>query len=755
MRVKPPNPFFSRILPSFLLLAFSAGVNFAQAPGEASSASFESLAKSADGAREAGKLDDAIHDYKRALQMRPDWAEGWWYLGTTLYDSDRYSEAIPAFQKLVDLAPSAGQAWSFLGLCEYETKEYADSLYHLKRGLILGNEDDPQLARVSNYHLALLLNRSGEFEQAVSVLAASFGQSQFSPQAKVLLGLALLRVPLVPEEVDPSLDALVHGAGEAAAAIAQRDSVKALRAFSSVLKDNPNTPYLHYAYGKALAFAARDEDALAQQREETRVSPKSSLPWIEMSQLQLRLHHSEEASQAAAEGVKLAPDSSSAHRALGQVLQALGEKERAAIELEVATKLAPEKSLREEAIISLYSIHAAVGTEGISQGAANLTNTPSPMSFGELAQQAAAAQAAGNTDLAIESYQKALQLRPEWPEGRWSLAMLSYSSGRFPEAIAALKILVERMPNLGTAWAMLGLAEFEMKDYSNALIHLQRGDELGLGGSAKDVRLAKYRLAILLNRSGQFEEAIGVLASVFGQGTIDKEIRIALGMALLRISLLPAQLEPAKTALVESAGDVTMWLTGSKYNLALPKLQALLKEYPATPFLHYAYGTALAALSEYDEAEVQLRKESEISPESELPYITLASIALKRHRAADAMAPAQRSVELAPDSPETHYLLGRAYLDLGHEEKAVHELEVASKLAPSSPKIHFNLAKAYAKAMMPEKAEEERAIFARLNALAEQQRSRTGSQAYGAAHSATDFTPVHAETDKMAPPIRP
>lgn len=103
------------------------------------------------------------------------------------------------------------------------------------------------------------------------------------------------------------------------------------------------------------------------------------------------------------------------------------------------------------------------------------------------------------------------------------------------------------------------------------------------------------------------------------------------------------------------------------------------------------------------------------------------------------MAAAQRAVELAPDAAETHYLLGRACLDTGHEEQAVHELDAASKLAPGSPKIHSNLANAYAKTKRPEKAEEERAIFARLNALAEDERSRTGSQAYGAAHGAMDF----------------
>ena len=47
------------------------------------------------------------------------------------------------------------------------------------------------------------------------MLAAAFGD-QSPAQAKVALGLVLLRVPLLPQEVDPSQDALVQAAGETA-----------------------------------------------------------------------------------------------------------------------------------------------------------------------------------------------------------------------------------------------------------------------------------------------------------------------------------------------------------------------------------------------------------------------------------------------------------------------------------------------------------------------------------------------------------
>jgi tetratricopeptide (TPR) repeat protein len=759
MQVRQTGLSAARFLLAIILVSWPTVACFGQSSSvsqqNTGTANFEAVAKSATAAREASHAGEAIREYRSAVEIDPRWEEGWWYLGTLLYDGDRYSEAIPAFRKLVELVPSAGPAWNFLGLCEFETKDYGNSLEHLEKGLSLGGGDDPEIGEVSKYHLALLLLRNGESDQAAMLLASTFGQSEMPAQIKMALGLAILRVPLLPEEIDHSQDALIYATGEVATAIAQNNSAKTLTAFPALLKDYPTTPYLHYTYGKALALGGRDEEALQQEHEETGISPKSALPWIEISQLELRLQHPQEALHAAEEAVQRAPDSPASHRALGDMLQVHGQKEKAAEQFALAEKLVPEKFRPEKRIALLYSKHTETRPEGNLQGAADQASNPGSRSFEELSSRAAAAQTAGDADLAIQNYQRALQLRPDWDDGRWNLAMLHYSARHYPEAISELKSWVERRSNFGTAWAVMGLCEFAMKDYKNALIHLQRGEELGFGGSPEAVGLARYHLAVLEIRNGQFESAMEALAPGTRSGTPAKEVQNALGMALLRLPLLPDQVDPSRSTLVLSAGEIAALLLNSNYDQAFPRFQVLLKEYPSVPFLHYAYGTALAAISEFDDAEIQQRAELQVSPENELPYVSLASVALKRHRPIEALAPAQRAVQLAPDSAESHYVLGRACLELGQDEQAVHELEWASKLAPGSPEVHFNLAKAYAKAKLPEKAEQERAIFARLNALAEQQRSRSGNQAYGGSHDAVELAPVRTETEKTPAPQHP
>src|ERR1039458_8109856 len=161
------------------------------------SVTFEQLSTQAASAREAGRVDDAIRDYQSALKLQPNWAEGWWYLGTLNYDADHYAEAIPALQNLVSLSPQMGPALAFLGLSEFETKDYKKSLAHLRQAQQQGYGDDAELGKVASYHLALLYTWNGEFEKTVEMLAPGIGRSRPPDEIKMALGMALLRIPLL------------------------------------------------------------------------------------------------------------------------------------------------------------------------------------------------------------------------------------------------------------------------------------------------------------------------------------------------------------------------------------------------------------------------------------------------------------------------------------------------------------------------------------------------------------------------------
>jgi tetratricopeptide (TPR) repeat protein len=625
------------------------------------------LQKLAQQEGESGQTSEAISDYRRVLASRPEWKEGWWNLGVLQYGANQFAEARSTLQRVVGFAPDLGVAWSLLGLCEFETRDFADALVHLEKAQSLGIKDDAEVQRVSIYHLGMLRVRTGDFDRASDLLLKTFG-GQISEQIKIALGLATLRIGFLPEELDPSKEALVLAAGDVVAAGAET-----LERFPALLKTYPDVPYVHYAFGLSLAKAGRDKEAIGAMHEETVVSPESPLPWIEISRLQLRIGSAKEALIASEKAVALDPKNRDAHERLAAALEYLGDKTRATSERKVAGGLTASQSAPEQRIIFQYR--------------------------GATASQLPASNLKGDQEL-------------------WNHAMQEHSEAQYAASTGHLKEWLRHNPDNGTGWAVLGLNEFALGQFDNALIHLERGAQLSLIGNPESLQSARYTYGVLLIRASKFDRASDVLASALKTGPLDTQVEYALGLALLRRAEIPGQQKQQEANLVSAAGRVSALLRNSQYDAAFPQFQQLIKENASTPFLHYAYGTALLAVSKFDEAAAQMQQERTISPTSELPCVRLASIALRQHNFSDAIVWSNCALLLSANSPEAHYLLGRASLESGDNETALRELEAASRLSPASPEIHFNLAKAYTRAKMPEKAEQERAIFSQLNETA-------------------------------------
>lgn len=746
------------VLASVLIVLSCLGSMIGQpAPGqpiqrEPGIASFEELARQATAAREQGQIEEAIRFYEGALHLHPDWTDGSWYLGTLYADAGRYREAIPAFQRVTMEAPKLGPAWAYLGLCEFETKNLQSSLRHLQVAQQFGFAEVPGVEKVATFHLALLLNLNGQFEDAWELLASKLGHSQLAEQTKTALALALLRVPLLPDQVDPSKDALIDAAGETAGHLVEGNFDQAFLAFQQMLKTYPTTPFLHYAYGSALIFRSRYPEAEAQLREETKLTPTSALPFMRLAVIGLKTHQAQEALPMAERAVKLAPQSALAHEILGRVFSELGSNEQAAKESKTVETLKPEKPDIDFEVAKAYAHTSILGeTDQRTATSSPGARGPEHRAFDELASRGAAAAQAGQTDDAIRDYESALKVKPLSDQGWADLGTLYYTTGKLPPAIVALKNSIAINPRNSQAWAFLGLTEFETKDYSNAYIHLDRARELDFRGSPAVMLLAIYHLAELRNLNGDFFGAADLLIPEVHQGRVNEQTKIILGMAMLRVPLLPAQVDSANRRLMLAAGETAVLQYSYKYDAAFRSFERIVKDFPDIPFLHYAYASALDILSRYDEAISQLRAEIRIAPGSALPHQLMASIALKEHRPDEAIKAARQAVELDSQSAGAHELLGRALLDLGEIDPAVQELETASRLAPNYPEVHFSLARAYAKAKRQADAQQERTIFAELNASAEREKSH-GNQAYGDPRGQTEPPPAEARTASQPGP---
>jgi tetratricopeptide (TPR) repeat protein len=318
--------------------------------------SFEASARRAATARDAGRTEEAVAAYRRALGIRPDWDEGWWYLGVTLYEAQRCEEADEAFARFLEIKPAAGPGWVIRGVCAYDRGLYPQAIEWLQKGMDLG-PGNAELQRAAAARLAFALVKTGQFELAIPALAVVTRIAFDEPGLVEATGLALLHMPLLPSEVPEERRDLVQKLGRAGSLHLANRGDEARKAYEDVVAAYPEEPDVHYAYG---VFLLRNEDkeGIPELRKVLELRPDDVMARLEIAFELLLRGDPAGARDEAEKAVALAPTLFAARNALGRALVELGEIDSGIRELEEAVRLAPESR---EAHFTLAQAYARAG----------------------------------------------------------------------------------------------------------------------------------------------------------------------------------------------------------------------------------------------------------------------------------------------------------------------------------------------------------------------------------------------------------
>ena len=344
-------------------------------------------------------------------------------------------------------------------------------------------------------------------------------------------------------------------------------------------------------------------------------------------------------------------------------------------------------------------------------------------SFESLAAQADAAREGDRVEEAVALYRRALALRPQWGEGWWYLATLSYERDDCKEGARAFREAARLQPKAGAAWALLGLCEFRLGLYDEAFDHIQQGRRLGLGDNVELMRVMRFHEGLILVLKGDFERAQQTLGSLSFEGLKNEDLIIALGLAALRRGVLPRQVPHGypDRDLVRRVGLAEHFAAQRNNPDAAREYELLARDYPKAPGVQYAYGRYLLANRDDEGALAAFAREIENYPKHALARLQIAYIKLKNRDATAALPFAEEAARLHPRLPLSHFVLGRALLESGQIARAVEELETVQRMAPDYPPTYFQLSRAYAKANRKADAERARETFVRLNKKAEEE----------------------------------
>lgn len=306
---------------------------------------FDQLAAQAEQARGANRIEEALGLYRKALSLRPRWAEGWFNLGTLLYDKDAYADAAVALSRAAALSPNVGTTWVMLGLSEFKLGRHAPALEHIQRGRRLGVSSNPQLRRVMIYHEGLLLLGKGDFQRAQETLSQLSLEGVESDELFAALGLSVLRLRFSELRAgDEALRQVVARAGRAEHLAAQKKFEEAQREYERLAADFPKGPNVHYAYGRFLLVSGDEEKAIAVLLREIEINPQHLLARLLIADNKLSRRDYAAGLPYAEEAAKLSPRLPLARYLLGSLLLGAGQTERAITELETAARLMPDES---------------------------------------------------------------------------------------------------------------------------------------------------------------------------------------------------------------------------------------------------------------------------------------------------------------------------------------------------------------------------------------------------------------------------
>lgn len=271
----------------------------------ASGASFDDLARRAQAVLDS-RPDEAIQLYKQALAIRPEWPEGWLYMGGALYERGRYAEATDALHKGLALAPIFANGWALLGLTESQLDDPDQALADIRKGEELGLNGNAQFETAVRVRAAQLLIRESAFDEALAQLQPLTRYPNAPAPVTETMGLCVLASADDIAALPPARRAVVDLAGKAAWSFATQHPETAGAAYRQLLAQYPNEHGVHYAYGLFL-METDVKQALAEFQKEVQIDPKHWPALLVIASLEIRRGAPEKAIESIQAAMKSVP----------------------------------------------------------------------------------------------------------------------------------------------------------------------------------------------------------------------------------------------------------------------------------------------------------------------------------------------------------------------------------------------------------------------------------------------------------------
>jgi tetratricopeptide (TPR) repeat protein len=294
-------------------------------------------------ARQQGKIDVAIQEFRKVTELQPNSAVGHADLGDAYFQKGDYSAAMPELETALQINSDLVGAHQTLGVLL----------------LMEGNPEGalPHLAKMHTPDLmGLAYLETGRLDSAIAALQDALVKQPNDPNLLYFFGRATASAAKRSfsqlSKVDPEM------ARKRDTAPGDGDQSQDLVSLQDALAKKPNDPDLLSAFSRAAAVASTQAfDKILQSSENSaRAHQVLAERYVESGRLL-------EAEREYAESLRLKPYTSSVHLALGDLLAAEGKRAAAITQYRLETQLRPFSA------DAFYSLGAALLKQGQASGA--------------------------------------------------------------------------------------------------------------------------------------------------------------------------------------------------------------------------------------------------------------------------------------------------------------------------------------------------------------------------------------------------
>jgi tetratricopeptide (TPR) repeat protein len=442
---------------------------------------------------DAGSFGDAVTSCEQAIALNPKDSDGWALYSEVLLRQESYPEAIAASDK----------ALSFNG---------ENSLAFANKCMAFFKLGEPEKA-LDLCNNALRVN--GSWGGRSPVMAWQLRGQLFGMQGKAKLAAAIVR-----GEVNPPLPT---------------DFEQALTSFERALLQEPEDALLHAYRCEALLNLRRYDMAIAACQQSLALDPEllhGAMTWDLQGQAQTQLGQYEMAIAAYDQALSLDPENFNIWTNQAWVLELLGQQTEALTSYEQAIALKPDHARalvakckllnrlgQYEPALAACDLAIAGDGQWWSLGMAQVWNEKS-FSLSGL----------GKYEEALAAVNRAVGIRPHYPEAWNNRAVVLWYLKRYPEAIAATEQSIALDNAYAQPWATQGAIFRAMGNYSQALNAYEKALLI-----APENANAWSNKSLILWHLGSYEQ--GILAAERAIGLAPESLQSWMNLAVNQVAL--------------------------------------------------------------------------------------------------------------------------------------------------------------------------------------------------------------------------